>query len=252
MLHRLSLPLAIVFLLVNCCAYAQDTTLRTGPYETTGTAKDILGKELSSKYSHLIDLDLDITWEIDVPDDYDPKNPPGVMVYISPQNIVNLPTGWLDVTDEKNLIFIAARMSGNNEPVGSRIVMALLALPLVQSSYTINTDRIFISGFSGGGRVASMVSTSFPHIFKGALYSCGANFWQDVNIEQMENIQNNRFVFLTGTNDFNLNDTKKVYSKYKKAGATNSKLMVIPRMGHSNPKRTKFAQAIEYLDAAER
>lgn len=246
------MPLAIVFLLVSCCAHAQISALKTGSYEATATANALLGKELANKYSHLIDLDLDVTWEIDVPEDYDPKNPPGVMVYVSPQNIVNLPTGWLDVTEEKNLIFVAARMSGNNEPVSRRIVMALLALPLIQASYTINTERIFISGFSGGGRIASMVSTSFPHIFKGALYNCGANFWQDVDAQQMEDIQNNRFVFLTGTNDFNLVDTKKVYSKYKKAGVTNSKLMIIPRMGHSNPRRNKFAQAIDYLDAAQR
>lgn len=249
MFHRLSLLLTIVFILLTCCAHAQNSTFKTGEFVVAKTANEILGQEHAKNYTQFINPDLEITWEINIPANYDPAYPPGILVYISPQNKIKLPSGWIDVTEDKNLIFIAARKSGNKEPVSKRFAMALLALPLLQATYAINTDRIYISGFSGGGRVASMVSTSYPQIFKGALYNCGVNFWQDINSEQLETIKENRFVFLTGTNDFNLIDTKKVYSKYKKAGVINAKLMIVSNMGHSNPRRQKFSQAIEYLDA---
>ena len=93
-----------------------------------------------------------------------------------------------------------------------------------------------------------MVATQYPQFFKGAIYNCGVNFWNDINEEQLNLIKNNRFVFLTGTDDFNLNDTKKVYAKYKKANVKNIDLMIIPRMGHTNPKKNRFAKAINFLD----
>ena len=246
MIIRLLATLCIIFIVITSPVYAQD--IKTGSYIMQSSANEILGDDLAASYASLIDLDLNITWEIDVPEDYDPANPPGIMVYISPQNIIKLPAGWLSVTREKNMIFIAARMSGNKEPVNQRIVMAILSLPLIQSSYKVDTDRIYVSGFSGGGRIASMVATNFPHIFNGALYNCGVNFWHQISPEQRELIKNNRYVFLTGSNDFNLQDTKKIYSKYKNADVKNIKLMVIARMSHSNPKRNKFSQALDFLD----
>ena len=239
--------MATFFLLVTH-SVAQTPNVSTGSYEITKTPLAILGEELAPTYANLIDVNEEVIWEIHVPENYDPNNPPGVMVYISPQNIVNEPNGWLEVTERRNLIWIAARKSGNKEQVSNRISMAMLALPLLQSTYNINTNRIYVSGFSGGGRIASLVATNLPHVFKGALYNCGANFWDTANDEQLLHIKNNRFVFLTGSDDFNLDDTKRVYAKYKKAGVKNIKLMVIPRMGHSNPKRAKFSQALEYLD----
>lgn len=248
MLFRLFTSFFILIYLLISPSLAQISNVKTGSYEIRKTPLAVLGEELAPTYAELIDVNEDIIWEMHVPENYDPNNPPGVMVYISPQNIVNEPSGWLNVTEKKNLIWIAARKSGNKEQVSKRISMAILALPLVQSIYSIDTNRIYVSGFSGGGRIASIVATNLPHIFKGALYNCGANFWDSASDEQLSHIQNNRFVFLTGSKDFNLSDTKRVYAKYKKAGAKNVKLMVISRMGHSNPKRGKFSQAIEYLD----
>ena len=59
----------------------------------------------------------------------------------------------------------------------------------------------------------------------------------------------NHYVFVTGTGDFNLSDTKKVYNAYKRAGIPNIKLMVIPRMSHENPRASHYDEAIEFLDS---
>lgn len=237
-----------VILISNISALAQNNNVQTGYFTLSGSLNSILGEETAKPYTDMIDPDNQITWEIDVPENYDPANPPGVMVYVSPQNIINIPDGWLEITRNKNLIFIGARESGNKVLVKKRIVMSVLALPLIQSKYNINTSRIYISGFSGGGRVASMVSTRFPHIFDGALYNCGVNFWEEVSDDQLKLIKKHNYVFLTGTEDFNLQDTKSVYAKYKKAGVENIKLMVIPKMRHSNPNKSRFNKALDFLD----
>jgi hypothetical protein len=56
------------------------------------------------------------------------------------------------------------------------------------------------------------------------------------------------YVFLTGSEDFNLRDTKKVFRRYEKAGVPHIKLMVIPHMGHRNPTADDLGKAIAWLD----
>ncbi len=243
-----SLFIALTLLFHVVPAHSQQPGAQTGSYILEGTLPEILGARAIPAYEELIDVDQTNKWEITVPENYDPANPPGVIVYISPQDTIKIPSGWLDVTDKMNLIWIAALKSGNKVPANERMVKAMLPLAVIQSNYKINPERVYITGFSGGGRVASLAATYYPGIFKGAIYNCGANFWNQENPEQIEQIKQNRFVFLTGSQDFNLNDTKNIYAKYKKAGAKNIKLMVVNRMGHANPKRRKFAQALEYLD----
>ncbi len=227
---------------------AQIPEIKTGSFTINGTLADLLGADAVTTYGNVIDQRKTITWEVNIPDGYNPSDPPGVIVYISPQNSVNIPSGWLNVTNERNLIWVAALNSGNKIPANERILMSLLSLEAIQSSYKINPDRIYVSGLSGGGRVASLAATYYPNIFKGALYNCGVNFWDGINETQIEQIKRNRFVFMTGTKDFNMNDTKNVYGKYKKAGVENIKLMVVRRMGHENPNKNRFEQALKFLD----
>jgi hypothetical protein len=59
---------------------------------------------------------------------------------------------------------------------------------------------------------------------------------------------NNRYVFVSGTRDFNLRDTRIVYRKYLKAGAVNSLLEIENGMGHALPNTNTLATALEFLD----
>lgn len=240
--------LLISILLMICFTVTNAFAQQKGQFEITSTSQEIFGNELSSLYKEVIEQNENISLEIQIPEKYNPDNPPGLMVYISPQNQINIPRGWLDLMETENLIWVAARESGNKTFTTKRILLTLAGLQYVQENYSINSNRVYISGLSGGGRIASMVATQYPQFFKGAIYNCGVNFWNDVSEEQLNLIRENRFVFLTGTDDFNLNDTKQVYSKYKKANVKNINLMIIPRMGHTNPKKNRFAKAINYLD----
>lgn len=229
-------------------AFAQDRGVKTGSFVMKSTSLALLGDEIAASYSSFLGADEEIEWELNVPKNYYPDNPPGVLVYVSPQNRINIPSGWTSITEENNLIWIAARMSGNTINVSKRISFAVMALSLIQLNYQIDPTRVYITGFSGGGRIASIVATEYPTIFKGAIYNSGVNFWQQSDAALLELIKNHRFVFIAGSDDFNLQDTRQIYAKYKKAGAKNIKLTVIRGMGHENPKRSRFARAIQFLD----
>lgn len=252
MLFKRYIAFFIFLFSTNSTAYSQELnpTYKTGAYTITSTLLEILGQNDAETYKDMIDSNKEITWEIYVSEKYDPSKPPGIMVYVSPQNQIKTPSGWMDVMEDANLIWVAAQMSGNDILSQKRIMMAVLALPLIQDRYSVDTSRLYISGFSGGGRIASIVTANFPQLFSGAVYNCGVNFWGDISSAELDLIKKKRFVFITGTDDFNLQDTKSVYYKYKAADVKNIKLMVINRMGHENPKRNKFAQAINFLDGS--
>jgi len=250
MFTRFYISILFVFCVQQSVAFSQDSSLsiQTGSFSISHTSVEILGQEMATSYNDMLDQNEQVSYEIYVPTNYDPNKPSGIMVYISPQDSIKTPNGWMDIMEQNNLIWIAATQSGNKVMAGKRVLMAVMALPLLQKNYAINGNRIYVSGLSGGGRVASIVAMQYPNMFKGGIYNCGSNFWGDQTPLQIDLIKQNRFVFITGSEDFNLEDTKSVRRKYRKAGVENTKLMVIQRMGHQNPNRRKFMQAIEYLD----
>lgn len=221
----------------------------TGDHEIVLTLNDLLGAEQASRYKEIIAPDKEVTWEVYLPDN-DTTARPGVMVYISPIRSGKIGSGWREVMDQQNLIYISANHSGNRQPVKRRVVLAVTALKALGRTYTFDERRIIVSGFSGGGRVASFVASQFPGLFTGAIYICGVDPWKEEYSPKIDRMLPNRFVFLTGSKDFNRDETRAVYQRYLEAGAVHSKLMVIPGMAHELPGKKDLNEALDYLGAS--
>lgn len=244
---------AVCLLLSNAFAASTETSQelpRGEPFQLEQTLNGLLGEEEAARYAKLIEPDKRITWEVYLPDN-DRTEPPGVLVYVSPVNRGRIQGQWRRVMDAQNLVFIGANRSGNRIPVTRRMVMALMALKVLEPHLLVDSTRISVSGFSGGGRVASMLASQYPEVFTGAVYICGVNFWQEELDPRVEQLVKNRFVFLTGSRDFNRDETQNVYRQYLQAGARHSKLMIIPGMGHERPDEANMAEALEFIYGTE-
>ncbi|MEM7432971.1 MAG: PHB depolymerase family esterase [Pseudomonadota bacterium] len=223
----------------------------TGRYQIERTIADILDEETLDLVGEMATLDDKVTWSVHVPDTYDPRKPAGLLVYVSPTNRGWMPRGWSDVVDEENLIWIAANGAGNKVPVARRVILAAVAPSLIAESHTLNPNRVYLAGFSGGGKVSGMIAPDFPNLFRGAIYIGGAAFWAHDEHPCLQNIRRNRYVFIAGSADFNLGLTKRIYHRYLGAGVENSKLMVIRGMDHDTPNATDIRRAIRYLDTLD-
>jgi predicted peptidase len=230
-------------------ASAQEIDTRIGEYSATSSVLELMGETSAQSFEKKIPINKPIEWEIYVPENYNPDIPAGVLVFINSRDSGKIEPGWKEVMERHNLIWIGANESGNKISTSQRVAYAILAPKLINNSYAINPERIYVSGFSGGGRVSSMVATEYNKIFKGAIYNSGANFWGEARLSRYKEMKNNYYVFITGTEDFNLEDTKEVYNAYKKAGVNNSKLIVIPNMAHKRPDAENLDVAIRYLDS---
>ena len=221
---------------------------RRGQIEVSYTISALLDQVTTEAVAEFMDVDSEVTWQMYVPESYDPTRPAGLMVYISPTDKGWLPRRWQPVIDDSNLIWIAAHESGNEEIVARRMLYAVLGPQIVRSMYFIDPDRVYLSGFSGGGKVSGMVAINFANVFRGAIYICGAEHWIEDPPEHFSHVERNRYVFLTGSNDFNRDLTSRIFRKYEAAGLSNIEFIKVPRMGHSNPPTRYFQKAVDFLD----
>ncbi len=244
------LVLAVLGFSLASLVAAEPDPPRSGSFVITLSPSEFLGED-ARKFASVIPADEPITWRVYVPQDYDAESPPGIVVYVSPNQSGKPPRGWSSVMDELNLIWISADKSGNRVFVPSRVLMAIFALRVIQQEYVLNADRIYVAGFSGGGKVASMIATDYANTFDGGFFICGVEFWEVDEPRHFEAIQSNRYVFLTGEHDHALEPTKRVYRNYQDAAVPKIQLVVVRDMGHSNPPRREISKAIEFLDTGE-
>ena len=216
-------------------------------FEITATLEQLYGTEQAEKFRDILKPDSEITWQVYRPS-HTGDEPPGLLVYVSPTRSGSMDGRWTKVLDEYNLVYIAADRSGNRIPVTRRMVLATSSIFAAKQQFEINEKRIYVSGFSGGGRVASFLSRQYPAVFSGAIFICGVDFWNEDVIRDMDRVLNNRYVFVTGSRDFNLNETRIVYNKYLKAGAKNSLLEIESGMSHELPGANTLATALDFLD----
>ena len=238
----------LLMLSPGCIAADGNSDSRNFEIETT--PRELLGEEGAARYQKILDPDDPVRWTVYYPA-HGGEAPPGVFVYISPVNSGQIDPRWRRVMDEQNLIYISAHQSGNRKRTNRRMVLALFALRALEGRFPIDASRLHVSGFSGGGRVASLVASQYPEVFTAALYICGVNFWKESQTPRVDRVIQNRFVFLTGSRDFNLADTRRVHQRYRKAGALNSELMIVPGMGHELPDGAWLTRALEYLSGEE-
>ena len=238
--------LAIGFLQPALCAPAAEQP-RTGAFSIEMTPGDLLG-EVPENLQSVIAPDEQIVWQAYVPQTYSADSPPGVIVYVSPGHSAALPRGWDSVLDEHNLIWIGANKSGNRVAVPRRKLKAILGLDALRKQYAIDDTRIYLAGFSGGGKVASMMATELPAVFAGGIFICGVIDLGSDEPRHIEAIRSNRYVFLTGESDQALWSTRRAYRSYEEARVPDIKLIIVRGMGHSNPPRREFGKAIEFLE----
>ncbi len=242
-----------LFLAVSPLLAESDKTPGTGFFKVEFSPLELLGEQGAADAADILRSDDNLGWQIYVPDSYDAERPAGVVVYVSPSPRGGPPRIWKQPLEEKNLIWIGANNSGNRVAVGKRIFLAMLAPKVLANDYVLDANRIYVAGFSGGGKTASRVSSARPETFRGAIYIAGAAAWgTSTPPPKLAIVKQNYHVFLTGTDDFNERLTRRVYESYKAAGVENCELIVVKRLGHELPGRSVFVRAIEYLDSRPR
>jgi predicted esterase len=235
-------PAAFALLAMGGFGHAQD--LKT--VQRTTTLSALFPAAEAKALAATLDPDKPLRYRVRVPRN---SATSGVLVFVKPIDSGELPEAWEAELDRQNLIWVAADDFGNEHPRAQRILAAIAGLKLIESTEALDAKRKYVGGMSGGGRIASQIITRFPGRFSGALYIVGADFWTKSEEPLRPRIAANRYVFVTGTHDFNRRDMRRVFSKYQAAGVTQALLMDLPAFAHEYPNAEQLGQAIDFLDA---
>ena len=208
------------------------------------------------------------TFEVLLPKNYRASEKYGLFIWISAGDKPTISKEWEAVLAEKKLIFIGARNSGNPRNLFDRCRMAVDANFNARQLWSIDGRRVYVSGFSGGSRVASMLGVCFAEMFSGSACFMGVNFYEDVIGDDGKTYGLNyipddevlalakkfcRYALVTGSKDFNRPNTSAAFEQgFKKQGFANAKLFDIPDQSHATPNAEWLKKVLDYLDEGKR
>ncbi len=189
----------------------------------------------------------------------------GLLVWISPNESPRIPSSWEQVLVRHKLLCIGANNAGNKRDILDRIRLAVCANIEMGKRFKMDPKRMYVAGFSGGGRVASMLGVAYADLFTGVIPMMGVNFYTDLPspdgkklfppqfIPDDEVLQiakrSTAFVLLTGEKDFNRAETKIVLEQgFHKEGFTACRSLEIPGLGHVMPGAQWLDQALVLLE----
>jgi hypothetical protein len=179
---------------------------------------------------------------------------------------INAFQGVKELMDKHKLIWVSAQNSGNKEGVYQRrIPLALDAAYNMQKLYNVDPNRVYVSGISGGGRVASITAFHHSDVYSGGIFVIGANYWRKMPVPGEKTYWRSggpkpkgkylirakkfgRYVLLTGDNDFNRLEMHTYYERGFSRCLNNVLYIQVPQMGHEMPPPVEFEKAIVYVD----
>lgn len=166
---------------------------------------------LAAKHDALAEQTIDLArekFDLYIPDGAPPPAGYGVLVFIAPWSGATRPHVWRAALDRHHLIFVAAQGSGNDRNVlDRRLPLALLAYENVRARFPIDARRVYVTGLSGGSRVAEIAALAYPDVFRGAVLNAGAdpidgNFGMYKPPAALFRLfQRTRLVYITGDQD---------------------------------------------------
>jgi dienelactone hydrolase len=243
------------------------TFTERSPYSATDLVLQRMGYSRQSiGNSKAFEYDLSsLSFEAFVPRSYSPDVPHGLFVWLG---VTDVPPAWVDILARHKLVLVSANTRTGHP--------ALYGPPLdivhnMAKRYNIDEDRVYASGFSAGGQMATMMVRAFPEVFRGGLFLMGGHFYQSRMNEngQRESTVEESFPAWKGPLNEIKTRTKLVMMKAQRDtqwtaqegqcdyqallldGFTRVRYLEVPGLGHLPPNAGWFQQGVAALDQGE-
>jgi dienelactone hydrolase len=202
-----------------------------------------------------------------VPESYEPNGEWGLLVWVSASDSGRAPAPAEAALRDNQLVWVGADLSGNPRLPWNRVGLALDAVHNALRYYEIDPQRVYVAGYSGGGRIATALTLLYPEVFRGGLFVYGTDFYRRIPVpdrpgtdwlpwfpppsaETLSRLREaSSLVFLTGENDFNRVQIGLVAEHYREEGFEHVTYIEIPGAGHHDwPPDRWLSQALAALE----
>jgi pimeloyl-ACP methyl ester carboxylesterase len=223
-------------------------------------ARHAMERELATANRTLAEQSIDLAkekFDLFIPSGAPPPSGYGLVVYIAPSPGPFQIGDWDGPLDSHRMILVSAQRSGNDAKVlDRRVPLALLAYENAHARFPIDSQRVYVMGFSGGARVAEIVALAYPDVFHGAVLNAGSDpiDGKDGNYkpsaELFRAFQRSRLVFVTGDQDadhLRLDDRSR--DSLRDSCVLNIESQVALRRGHRPIDAFALDHALDALEA---
>jgi dienelactone hydrolase len=186
-------------------------------------------------------------YQIYVPPAYDASKTWPLVVFVSPGDDPLGWRSWRKTCEDQNLLFCAAYGAGNNCPPGRRVRVVLDVLDDVRRRYRIDPDQTYLTGFSGGGRLACTIAFALPDYFGGVLPVGGTNPLNRLDYLRLRVRDRLSVALVTGGDDFNRKEIEDYFYPYLNDLGVRARPWVVPGLGHAMPPDKVLAEAVAWL-----
>ncbi|CAN0186609.1 unnamed protein product, partial [Hapterophycus canaliculatus] len=187
------------------------------------------------------------TCEVFVPSRYKPDKPSALVLYLSPGPRARAGAIWRSTLQRQGVLYASPHDSGNAVPTGQRIRAAISVLHHMRTHYSIDPDRTYIAGFSGGARIALLIAMAYPEYFGGAMpIGSGGRLRQESWLVERAEARL-RVALIVGTSDGFWPEVKRCTTTELKESGVDARLWM-PIMGHELPKSAVFLGALRWLE----
>jgi predicted esterase len=183
-----------------------------------------------------------------VPKNYKADKTWPMVVFISPGDSPAGWSSWKAVCEKNGVFFCSPYGAGNPTRAGKRTRIVLDMLDDVRRKYQIDPDRTYLSGLSGGGRMACAIAFALPEWFGGVVPICGTNPIAGPALLRHRIQERLSVAFVTGETDFNRKENEEYMAPYFKELDIRSKLWVVPKLGHAMPGGDTLAKVYTWLE----
>ncbi|MCC3860225.1 hypothetical protein [Pseudemcibacter aquimaris] len=240
-----------LFFLVSQPVLAQESerNYRTGEFDVKSTIVDLLGEKTAKSYEQIFDADEELLWNVFVPANFTPENAAGVIVYFSDKYPNQVESGWKGAAEEKNFIWVSPKRA-RNFTNRKKLLLGVLATPLIESLYPINGSRVYVTGDRSGCDLASNAARIYPNIFSGAIYnSCKAETWKKELPPGIDLMRKHRYVFIASARSENNREIRRSLIKYNKSGIENTQFKLLSSLdGNVKLNNNHIRDIVAYLD----
>lgn len=188
------------------------------------------------------------SFQLYVPANYKRDRAWPLVVFVSPGDAPMGWRSWQKVCESRGLLYCEAYRAGNQVPAGRRVRIVLDVLSQVRRDYTIDPDRTYVSGFSGGGRIACTLGYSLPEVFGGIVPICGTNPLARLDYLRHRAQDRLSVAFVTGEKDFNRLENEKYMMPFVKDVGIRTRLWVVQGLGHAVPGEAILSETVKWLD----
>jgi len=187
-------------------------------------------------------------FQLFVPKDYDAKKAWPLVVFISPGDAPMGWRNWQKICEDSGMLFCSPYGAGNSCPAGQRIRIVLDMFDQVRRDYRIDPDQTYVTGFSGGGRVACTIGFHLPEFFGAIIPVCGTNPLARLDYLRHRAQDRISVALLTGATDFNRAENEQFMRPLLKEVDIRSRLWVVPAMGHAVPGQNVLTEVKKWID----